>query len=67
MRAEIYQIDNIPFGRLAMVGGEMATVPSDADGDTLESCRRALEGALNRTTARAYALVDRRTHEGTIG
>jgi len=58
---------NLPFSRLAMVGGDVVTVPADAEGDTLESCRRALEGALNRTTARAYALVDRRTHEGTIG
>jgi len=51
---------NLPFSRLAMVGGEMVTVAADADGDTLESCRQALERNLNRTTARAYELVDRR-------
>jgi lysophospholipid acyltransferase (LPLAT)-like uncharacterized protein len=50
---------NLPFSRLAMVGGEIVTVPGDADGDTLESCRQALERNLNRTTARAYELADR--------
>jgi len=61
---------NLPFSRLAMVGGEIVTVPADADGDTLESCRQALERNLNRTTARAYELADRRPgeriQEGTI-
>ena len=51
---------NLPFSRLAMVGGQIVTVAADADGDTLESCRQALERNLNRTTARAYELVDRR-------
>jgi len=51
---------NLPFSRLAMVGGEIVTVAADADGDTLESCRQALERTLNRTTARAYELADRR-------
>ena len=51
---------NLPFSRLAMAGGEIVTVAADADGDTLESCRQALERNLNRTTARAYELVDRR-------
>ena len=50
---------NLPFSRLAMAGGEIVTVPTDADGDTLESCRQALERILNRTTARAYELADR--------
>jgi len=49
---------NLPFSRLAMVGGEIVTVPSDADGDTLESCRQALERNLNRITARACELAD---------
>jgi lysophospholipid acyltransferase (LPLAT)-like uncharacterized protein len=61
---------NLPFSRLAMVAGDTITVPADADGDTLESCRRALEQSLNRATARAYELADRRpgerTQEGTI-
>jgi lysophospholipid acyltransferase (LPLAT)-like uncharacterized protein len=51
---------NLPFSRLAMVGGEIVTVPADADGGTLESCRQALERDLDRTTTRAYALADRR-------
>jgi lysophospholipid acyltransferase (LPLAT)-like uncharacterized protein len=51
---------NLPFSRLGMVGGEIVTVPSDADGDTLESCRLALERTLNRITARACELADRR-------
>jgi lysophospholipid acyltransferase (LPLAT)-like uncharacterized protein len=50
---------SFPFSRLAMAGGEIVTVPSDADGDTLESCRQALERNLNRATARAYELADR--------
>ena len=51
---------NLPFSRLAMVGGQIVTVAADADGDTLESCRQALERNLNRTTARAYEVADRR-------
>jgi hypothetical protein len=51
---------NFPFSRLAMAGGEIVTVPSDADGDTLESCRQALERNLNRATARACEIADRR-------
>jgi lysophospholipid acyltransferase (LPLAT)-like uncharacterized protein len=56
---------NLPFSRLAMVGGEIVTVPADADGDTLESCRLALERNLNRITARACELADRRPGEGS--
>jgi lysophospholipid acyltransferase (LPLAT)-like uncharacterized protein len=58
---------NLPFGRLAMVAGETVTVPSDADGATLQRCRAALEASLNRATARAYELADRRTGDGTVG
>ncbi|HEY4920316.1 MAG TPA: lysophospholipid acyltransferase family protein [Xanthobacteraceae bacterium] len=58
---------NLPFSRLAMVAGETVTVPSDADGATLERCRAALEASLNRATARAYELADRRTGDGTVG
>jgi lysophospholipid acyltransferase (LPLAT)-like uncharacterized protein len=50
---------NLPFSRIGMVGGEIVTVPGDADGDTLESCRQALERSLNGITARAYELADR--------
>jgi lysophospholipid acyltransferase (LPLAT)-like uncharacterized protein len=55
---------NLPFSRLAMVGGEIVTVPTDADSDTLESCRLALERNLNRITARACELADRRSRKG---
>jgi len=58
---------NLPFSRLAMVAGETVTVPSDADDATLEGCRAALEASLNRATARAYELADRRTGDGTVG
>jgi lysophospholipid acyltransferase (LPLAT)-like uncharacterized protein len=58
---------NLPFGRLAMVAGETVTVPSDADGATLQRCRAALEASRNRATARAYELADRRTGDGTVG
>jgi lysophospholipid acyltransferase (LPLAT)-like uncharacterized protein len=51
---------NLPFSRLVMVAGESVTVAADADGDTLESRRQALERNLNRATARAYELADRR-------
>ena len=51
---------NLPFSRLAMVAGETVLVPADADDATLESCRRTLEESLNRATARACALADRR-------
>ena len=50
---------NLPFSRLAMVAGDVVTVPSDPDDATLESCRAALEASLNRATARAYELADR--------
>ncbi len=56
---------NLPFSRLAMVAGEIVTVASDADGDTLESCRQALERSLNRATTRAYELADRRPGDTT--
>jgi lysophospholipid acyltransferase (LPLAT)-like uncharacterized protein len=52
---------NMPFSRLAMVAGDRMTVPSDADGDTLERCRQSLEASLNRATARAYELADRKS------
>jgi lysophospholipid acyltransferase (LPLAT)-like uncharacterized protein len=58
---------NLPFSRLAMVAGETLTVPPDANGDTLESCRKALELNLNRATARAYELADRRPGDRTVG
>jgi lysophospholipid acyltransferase (LPLAT)-like uncharacterized protein len=58
---------NLPFSRLAMVGGETIAVPEDADSATLERCRTSLETSLNRATARAYELADRRAGDGTVG
>ena len=58
---------NMPFSRLAMVAGDTISVPSDADGDTLETCRRSLETSLNRATVRAYEIADRRPGETSSG
>ena len=58
---------NLPFSRLAMVAGETVTVPADADSATLDVCRRALADSLNRATARAHELADRRPGDGTVG
>ncbi len=58
---------NLPFSRLAMVAGEPVWVPAGADDATLENCRRSLEASLNRATARAYALADRRPGDTTLG
>lgn len=53
---------NLPFSRGGGVAGAPIHVPSDADAQTLELARRALEDALNAATARAYELAD-----GTAG
>ena len=58
---------NLPFSRLAMVAGDPITVPAGADSATLEGSRQALEISLNRATARAYELADRRAGETTLG
>jgi lysophospholipid acyltransferase (LPLAT)-like uncharacterized protein len=58
---------NLPFSRLAMVAGDPITVPAGADSATLESSRQALETSLNRATARAYELADRKSGETTLG
>ena len=50
---------SLPFGRMAMVVGDFATVPDDADDDIVEEKRLQLEHELNRVTERAYALVDK--------
>lgn len=49
---------NLPFGRGAIVCGEIVRVPADADDAVMEVCRRRIEDSLNRATARAYAIVD---------
>lgn len=51
---------NLPFGRMAMVVGDFVDVPEEADEPILEQKRLELENELNRITARAYAIVDRK-------
>ena len=62
-RVELHNWDrtaiNLPFGRGGRVAGDPVRVPPDADGETLEAARRALELALDAATVRAYALADR--------
>jgi lysophospholipid acyltransferase (LPLAT)-like uncharacterized protein len=50
---------NLPFGRGAMVGGEIITVPADADAETMEVLRARLQATLNDATKRAYEQVGR--------
>ncbi len=50
---------NLPFGRVAAVGGAVTRVPRDADDAVLAAAQGAVETALNAATARAYALADR--------
>jgi lysophospholipid acyltransferase (LPLAT)-like uncharacterized protein len=50
---------NLPFGRGALVGGDMIMVPPDADAETMEMLRAQLEATLNDATRRAYAQVGR--------
>jgi lysophospholipid acyltransferase (LPLAT)-like uncharacterized protein len=50
---------NLPFGRGALVGGDMIMVPPDADAETMEKLRLQLEEYLNESTRRAYAKVGR--------
>ena len=56
---------NLPCSRIALVATEAIYVPSDADDATLESARRTLENNLNRATARAYDIVDRKASAQT--
>jgi lysophospholipid acyltransferase (LPLAT)-like uncharacterized protein len=49
---------NLPFGRGGGVAGAPIHVPVDADGETLELARRAVEESLNAVTSRAYELAD---------
>jgi lysophospholipid acyltransferase (LPLAT)-like uncharacterized protein len=57
---------NLPFGRGALVGGEIIMVPPDAGAETMEELRARLEATLNDATARAYAQVGR-PHEAGHG
>jgi lysophospholipid acyltransferase (LPLAT)-like uncharacterized protein len=58
---------NLPFGRGGGVAGAPIHVPLDADSDTLELARRAVEDSLNAVTARAYELADGTTGERAGG
>ena len=49
---------NLPFSRLAIVGGPVIRVPPEADAAALEQYRTQLEADLNAVTKRAYAIVD---------
>ena len=49
---------NLPFSRCVGVAGAPIYVPRDADNETLELARRAVEEALNAATDRAYEIVD---------
>ena len=51
---------NLPFSRVALVASEAITVARDADDATLEATRQQVESELNRVTARAYAIADRK-------
>ena len=48
---------NLPFSLCATIGGAPIYVPQDADNNTLELARRAVEDALNAATDRAYEVV----------
>jgi lysophospholipid acyltransferase (LPLAT)-like uncharacterized protein len=50
---------NLPFGRGALVGGDIIMVPPDADPEAMEKSRAHLEATLNEATRRAYARVGR--------
>lgn len=49
---------NLPFSRASAVAGAPIRVPADADRETLEACRLAVEQSLDACTRRAYELVD---------
>jgi len=55
---------NLPFGRGALVGGEIIMVPPDAGAQTMEELRARLETTLNDATRRAYAQVGRPEQAG---
>ncbi|WP_029583303.1 lysophospholipid acyltransferase family protein [Bradyrhizobium sp. URHD0069] len=55
---------NLPFGRGALVGGDIIVVPPDADAEMMETLRAQLEATLNDATRRAYAQVGRPEEAG---
>jgi lysophospholipid acyltransferase (LPLAT)-like uncharacterized protein len=54
---------NLPFGRMAIVVGDPVRVPADADDAAFESARQQVQRGLDAVTARAYAIVDRRSKD----
>ena len=54
---------NLPFSRVGGVAGNPIPVPRDADAQTLEAARQMVEDELNRITARANAIADRKKGE----
>jgi len=58
---------NLPFGRAALVVGAPIYVPRNADDQTLELARVAVEEALNAATGRAYEIVDQSAAERSRG
>ena len=56
---------SLPFSRGVIVMTEEIHVPPDADEETMERLRQRVEEALNKATARAYEIVDRR--KGPLG
>jgi lysophospholipid acyltransferase (LPLAT)-like uncharacterized protein len=55
---------NLPFGRGALVGGEIIMVPPEADAEAMEDLRARLEATLNDATDRAYSQVGRPGESG---
>jgi lysophospholipid acyltransferase (LPLAT)-like uncharacterized protein len=51
---------NLPFAHMGLVAGNPITVAEDADSAALEAARQQVEAELNRVTARAYAIADRK-------
>lgn len=49
----------LPFGRGLIMGGDVVTVPHDADATVMEAARVKLENELNDATRRAYAALGR--------
>ena len=48
---------NLPYSKMALVGGEPVLVPPDADEAALERARLLVETRLNDATAKAYELA----------
>ena len=51
---------NLPFSRMGLVTNDPVYVARDADAAALEAARQRVENELNRATARAYAIADRK-------